>query len=230
LSQAGDASGIGGLGAPAGIGPSSSSGLGHAPDAIGSSARQGISPGRTGGRDQVAGLGGLGSLARSSASARNPSTFDVTRQSLSEQANGCATTTANTNTITSVATGGADIVAPGRHPVGRRGGSLLRGCRLGVYYGYCGYSTEPVYYNYGSNVVYESTNVYVNGEAVATQQQYAQQARPSPNWQASSVTEDEEWLSLGVFAMVQGEQANGKDLFQLAVNKSGIIAATTTTR
>jgi hypothetical protein len=35
--------------------------------------------------------------------------------------------------------------------------------------------------------------------------------------------QEEEWLTLGVFAMVQGEQVNGNDLFQLAVNKAGTI-------
>ena len=30
-------------------------------------------------------------------------------------------------------------------------------------------------------------------------------------------------MPIGVFAMVQGEQANGNDIFQLAVNKAGVI-------
>jgi hypothetical protein len=171
----------------------------------------------------VAGLGGLASLARSSATARNPSTFDVTRQSLSEQANRVRNNY-----------GQHDYFRGdwwGRHRGAWQASRWAAGAAAyygaanwGVYYGYCGYATEPVYYNYGSYVVYESTNVYVNGEAVATQQQYAQQATAiAETGRRAQVTEDEEWLSLGVFAMVQGEQANGKDLFQLAVNKSGII-------
>src|SRR5262249_22771082 len=36
-------------------------------------------------------------------------------------------------------------------------------------------------------------------------------------------SKEEEWLPLGVFAMVQGEQVNSNDVFQLAVNKSGTI-------
>jgi hypothetical protein len=89
---------------------------------------------------------------------------------------------------------------------------------------YCGYAAEPVYYDYGSNVVYEGDNVYVNGDAVATQEQYAQQAMTiADTGKKARATEEDEWLPLGVFAMTQGEQANGNDLFQLAVNKSGVI-------
>jgi hypothetical protein len=89
---------------------------------------------------------------------------------------------------------------------------------------YCGYSSEPVYYDYGSNAVYEGDNVYVNGDAVATQEQYARQAMTIPDTgKQTQANEDEQWLPLGVFAMIQGEQANGNDLFQLAVNKSGVI-------
>ncbi len=83
---------------------------------------------------------------------------------------------------------------------------------------------EPVYYDYGSNVVYEGDSVYVNGDAVGTQEQYAQQATTiADTGKQARATKEEEWLSLGVFAMIQGEQVNGNDLFQLAVNKSGVI-------
>jgi len=43
-------------------------------------------------------------------------------------------------------------------------------------YGYGGYYAEPYYYDYGSNVIYEGDNVYVNGDPVATQEEYTQQA------------------------------------------------------
>jgi hypothetical protein len=89
---------------------------------------------------------------------------------------------------------------------------------------YCGYPAEAVYYDYGSNVVYEGDNVYVNGDSVGTREQYAQQAQAiADTGKQARATEGEEWLPPGVFAMTQGEQANGNDLFQLAVNKSGVI-------
>jgi hypothetical protein len=87
-----------------------------------------------------------------------------------------------------------------------------------------GYASQPVYYDYGSNVVYQGDSVYVNGDSVGTQEQYAQQAEAiADTGKQARATREEEWLSLGVFAMVQGEQVNGNDLFQLAVNKAGVI-------
>src|SRR5205085_8694755 len=63
-----------------------------------------------------------------------------------------------------------------------------------------------------------------NGDAVATPEQYAQQAVTiADTGKQAPAAKEEEWLALGVFAMVQGEQVNGNDLFQLAVNKSGTI-------
>lgn len=89
---------------------------------------------------------------------------------------------------------------------------------------YCGYPAQPIYYDYGTNVVYQGDSVYVDGEAVATQAQYEQQAVTiADTGKQAAVTKEEEWMPLGVFAMVQGEQVNGNDLFQLAVNKAGMI-------
>jgi hypothetical protein len=89
---------------------------------------------------------------------------------------------------------------------------------------YCGYPAEPVFYDYGSNVVYEGDTVYVNGDASGTPVQYAEQAATiADTGKQAQATKEEEWLPLGVFAMVQGEQVSGNDLFQLAVNKSGVI-------
>jgi hypothetical protein len=86
------------------------------------------------------------------------------------------------------------------------------------------YPAEPVYYDYGSNVVYEGDTVYVNGDSVGTTEQYAQQAITfADTGKQAEASKDEEWLTLGVFAMVQGEGTDSNDLFQLAVNKAGTI-------
>jgi hypothetical protein len=91
-------------------------------------------------------------------------------------------------------------------------------------YGFCGYPAEPVYYDYGSNVVYEGDTVYVNGDSAGTQQQYAEQAVAiADTGKRAEASKEEEWLTLGVFAMVQGEGTDSNDLFQLAVNKAGTI-------
>ena len=73
-------------------------------------------------------------------------------------------------------------------------------------------------------MVYEGDTVYVNGDSVGTPVQYAEQAVViADTGKQAPATKEEEWLSLGVWAMVQGEQVNGNDLFQLAVNKQGVI-------
>ncbi len=89
---------------------------------------------------------------------------------------------------------------------------------------FCGYPAEPVYYDYGSNVVYEGDTFYVNGESAGSQEQYAQQAIVlADTGRQAEASKEEEWIALGVFAMVQGERTDGNDLFQLAVNKAGTI-------
>jgi hypothetical protein len=89
---------------------------------------------------------------------------------------------------------------------------------------FCGYPAEPMYYDYGSNVVYEGDNFYVNGESAGSQEQYAQQAVViADTGKQAEASKEEEWLALGVFAMVQGERTDSNDLFQLAVNKAGTI-------
>lgn len=94
-----------------------------------------------------------------------------------------------------------------------------------AYYAYCGYGySEPLYYDYGSNVVYQDSYVYVNGDSTASEDEYAQQATAiAQTGQQARASKEEPWLPLGVFAMVQGEQVAANDVIQLAVNKSGVI-------
>ena len=89
---------------------------------------------------------------------------------------------------------------------------------------YCSYPAQPVYYDYGSSVVYEGDQVYVNGDPVATQDQYAQQAQTiADTGRTAQAPQQDEWKSLGVFGMVQGNETNANTLFQLAVNKAGVM-------
>jgi len=208
---------------PTGIGPNGLNGLGRGnggtsrPEALGSGG---------GGRERPAGVGGLGSLARSSATAGKAPTYAMNHQALSEHANHVRDHYRGHECF--------------RGDWWRRHSEAWRAHRWATaaaayyygsggwssYYGYCGYGddTQPVYYDYGSDVVYQSTNVYINGEAVATQEQYAQQAASiAETGSHASVSQEDEWLALGVFAMVQGEQASGNDIFHLAVNKSGVL-------
>jgi hypothetical protein len=91
----------------------------------------------------------------------------------------------------------------------------------------CGYPAEPVVYDYGSTVVYEDNRVYYNGEPVATAEEYATQATEiAETGEKAQVSEKEEWVSLGVFGMVQGDEKDANKIFQLAVNKDGILRGT----
>jgi hypothetical protein len=82
----------------------------------------------------------------------------------------------------------------------------------------------PVYYDYGSTVVYDGDTVYVNGEEAGTAEQYAgQAARLAAEGRAARPSEKEEWQPLGVFAVVRDEERTSDKIFQLAVNKEGVI-------
>ncbi|HWY88310.1 MAG TPA: hypothetical protein VNX28_16480 [Gemmataceae bacterium] len=88
----------------------------------------------------------------------------------------------------------------------------------------CGYTGEPIYYEYGSNVVYQDDQVYYGAEPIATAEEYAQQATQIATvGQEAKVTDKEDWVSLGVFGMVQGDEKDANNVFQLAINKAGII-------
>src|SRR5262249_198975 len=79
------------------------------------------------------------------------------------------------------------------------------------------------YYDYGSNIVYEGDSVYVNGDLNGTVEEYSNHATGiAAEGKAAEASEKEDWKSLGVFAMVQGEDKDANILFQLAVNKAGV--------
>jgi hypothetical protein len=89
---------------------------------------------------------------------------------------------------------------------------------------YCGIAEQPVYYDYGENVVYQDDGVYFDGQKAYSMEQYVQQADAlADTGRDAKVSKDEEWLPLGVFAMVQGEETRSNHIFQLAVNKQGVI-------
>jgi hypothetical protein len=94
----------------------------------------------------------------------------------------------------------------------------------GAVYRYCGYPATPVYYDYGTTVVYQGDTVYIDGDAVGTAAQYAQQATEIANTgETAKPVKNEEWQPLGVFAMVRGDEQTSDKIFQLAVNKAGVI-------
>jgi hypothetical protein len=89
---------------------------------------------------------------------------------------------------------------------------------------YCGYPETAVYYDYGTNVVYQGDTVYMDGEAANTVAEYAQQAISiSEAGREAKPPEKDDWQALGVFALVRGEEKNSDKIFQLAVSKEGVI-------
>jgi hypothetical protein len=84
---------------------------------------------------------------------------------------------------------------------------------------------EPIPYDYGSNVVYGPSQVYVNSDPVGTPAQYnqqvVQQANPPPI--AEAPVNEADWRSLGVWALAPEEQGEAVMFFQLSVNRDGLI-------
>lgn len=91
---------------------------------------------------------------------------------------------------------------------------------------------QPVYYDYGTggNVVYTDNSVTINGETVATSEEFAQSAAdlatvapPENDEQA----ENTEWMPLGTFAISSGEKdVDPSRIVQLAISKDGIVSGT----
>jgi hypothetical protein len=89
---------------------------------------------------------------------------------------------------------------------------------------WCGIPAAPIDYDYGSTVVYQNNDVYVNGQNAGTAQDYATQAITlADQGQKANVPPEEEWKPLGVFALVPGAENSSNNIFQLALNKAGII-------
>jgi hypothetical protein len=72
---------------------------------------------------------------------------------------------------------------------------------------------EPVYVDYGMNVVYEGDTAYVADQPIP--------AAPLPSDVAN---QDTEWIPLGVFALAQEERGDPIMFFQLSMNREGIIS------
>ena len=89
---------------------------------------------------------------------------------------------------------------------------------------YCGAATTPVAYNYGNNVTCEGGNVTVDGRNLGTAAEFSQQAATLAQSGADvEVANTDEWLPLGVYAMVRNEQQHPQLILQLAINKQGIL-------
>jgi hypothetical protein len=94
---------------------------------------------------------------------------------------------------------------------------------VGTWYGF-GAGTQPVYYDYGNNITYQGDQVYYGNQPAATADQYYQQASTLAQSQPAPDANAGEWMPLGVFGLVKGDQTDPHYIMQLAVNKSGTLA------
>jgi hypothetical protein len=84
---------------------------------------------------------------------------------------------------------------------------------------------QPFYYDYGTNVIVQNNQVFVNDVPVGTPEDYAQQAfeiadSPPPE-------QDPDWMPLGTFALSSSqEDADPNLVVQLAVTKDGFVSGT----
>jgi hypothetical protein len=91
--------------------------------------------------------------------------------------------------------------------------------------GYCGLAVAASPdYDYGSTIVYQNNNVYVDGQDSGTVQQFADQATTiATQGLTATPPPTADWKPLGVYALVQGDEKTSNNIFQLAVNKDGIL-------
>jgi hypothetical protein len=89
---------------------------------------------------------------------------------------------------------------------------------------YTGLASAPVDYDYGNTIAYVENNVYDNGQDLGTAQQFAQQATTiAEQGQQADPPPTEDWKAIGVFALVQGDDKSSNNIFQIAINKAGIL-------
>lgn len=90
---------------------------------------------------------------------------------------------------------------------------------------FCGYgNTAPTSYNYGVNVNAQDGNVIVDGQSVGTTDEFSQQAADlAEAGSAATLSDTDQWLPIGVFAMVRNENQHPQLILQLALNKQGIL-------
>lgn len=92
---------------------------------------------------------------------------------------------------------------------------------------------QPVYYDYGSggNVVYQDSYVYIDGQQIATADEFAMSAADlatvAPPADPQAAEQDTEWMPLGTFALSTGQNdTDPSRVVQLAVDRNGIVSGT----
>ena len=88
--------------------------------------------------------------------------------------------------------------------------------------------SEPIYYNFGSNVYFQNDMVYFGDQPVATAEEFANQAEQIATTIPDVEPAPDEWMPLGVFALSPADEAaddvEPTQFLQLALSKQGIIS------
>lgn len=86
-------------------------------------------------------------------------------------------------------------------------------------------ATRPKTVDYGSNVTYEGDTIYVNGSPQGTAEEYYDQAQQlaDSGRDVTPAMNANEWQPLGVFSVAPPGQQQSSMIFQLAINKDGVI-------
>ncbi len=86
-----------------------------------------------------------------------------------------------------------------------------------------GTNSPAISYDYGDELTYDGGNVSYNGRPIATAAQYWQSAKDLATQGHQAPPKDAQWLPLGVFAAIRGDDKSTDMVFQLAVAKDATI-------
>ena len=108
------------------------------------------------------------------------------------------------------------------------GAGLLTGLGWAEVASWGGYGPAALPYNYGSTVCYQDDGVYVQGNRVGSADDYAEQAGAiaSQGSADAKIADDDQWRSLGVFAVARSEDASPSTFMSLAIDKAGLLRGT----
>ena len=108
------------------------------------------------------------------------------------------------------------------------GAGLLTGLGWAEVASWGGYDAAALPYNYGSTVCYQDDGVYVQGNRVGSADDYAEQAGviASQGSADAKIADDDQWRSLGVFAVARSEDASPSTFMSLAIDRAGLLRGT----
>jgi hypothetical protein len=87
-----------------------------------------------------------------------------------------------------------------------------------------GLNATPAYYDYGDNITIQGDNVYYGSQSAGTTAQYYQEAvNLAGSSGGAGAGKDTQWMPLGVFGLMAAGQSAPEMVFQLALDKQGVI-------